>query len=52
MSSVRLINEAEFEEVFNNFKSNKIIGEFSTVYQQVLSTVGTAHEKNKKQRAF
>jgi hypothetical protein len=45
---VRLINEADFEEVFKNFKNNKIVGEFGTVYQQVLQTVGTAHEKNKK----
>lgn len=50
MSSVRLINEADFEDVFNSFKNNKIIGQFGSVYDQVLTTVGTAHEKNKKQR--
>lgn len=50
MSSVRLINEADFEDVFNGFKNNKIIGQFGSVYDQVLTTVGTAHEKNKKQR--
>jgi len=48
MSSVRLINESEFEDVFLDFKKNKISGQFSKVYEQVLSTVGTAHEKNKR----
>ena len=45
---MRLIPEDDFDHVFNDFKNNKITGEFATVYQQVLSTVNTAHEKNKK----
>jgi len=27
-----LINESEFDEVFNNFKTNKITGQFGAVY--------------------
>ena len=50
LSSVRLINEADFEGVFKSFKENRISGQFGKVYDTVLSTVGTAHEKNKKQR--
>ena len=52
LSSVRLISEAEFEDVFRDFKKNRISGQFSKVYEQVLTTVGTAHEKNKKQKLF
>ena len=50
MSSARIFNEQEFEDVFRNFQESKVNGQFGKVYQQVLVTVGTAHEKNKKQR--
>ena len=43
-----MISEAEFEDVFRDFKRNRISGQFSKVYEQVLTTVGTAHDKNKK----
>ena len=49
---MRLISEAEFEDVFRDFKKNRISGQFSKVYEQVLTTVGTAHDKNKKQKLF
>lgn len=45
-----MINEDEFEDVFQNFKDNKVTGQFGEVYEKVLETVGTAHEKNKRVR--
>lgn len=38
--------------MFKNFQENKISSNFGHIYEQVLSTVGTAHEKNKKTRTM
>lgn len=48
-SSVRVINENEFEEIFNYFKGKGVTDEFRQVYEQVLTTVGNAHRRNKQQ---
>ena len=48
-SSVRIINENEFEEIFDYFRGKGVTDEFKQVYEQVLTTVGNAHRRNKQQ---
>lgn len=52
MSSARIIDEKDFDQIFSDFKAKRKTGQgqFLAIYDQVLHTVGTAHEKNKKQR--
>ena len=47
VSSIGVIDENDFETIFNHFKKTRMASNHSQTYEQVLFTVGNAHKRNK-----